>query len=776
MHGGSSSDTLDGGAGNDSLYGSGGDDILIGGLGDDLLDGGTGGETAPYTYGSGVYGGGDFASYSTSTVAVTVDLAVTTAQNTGQGLDTLVNIESLTGSDYNDLLYGNAGANVLVGGAGADHLYGREGDDLLMGGSGNNTLDGGAGDDQLWGDSGNDVFIGGSGNDIIHPRFGGIDKVSAGDGDDTIIVDDAVQFSSLSGGAGVDTLQVNASLTLRSFSATNGIEYFIAIVGGNADVRGTGGDNVLDFSGTAAGPVDPALHVTLQLFGGYGNDVLTGLSGAADDLIFGDLGNPDAAGGNDTIHGGDGNDSLYGDGGSDTIYGDGGNDDIYGGAGSDVIYGGDGDDAIHSTYNDGADQIDAGAGNDTVGLGGGAPASVLGGDGTDTVYVEDAGEALSNFSSSNGFELWGGDIGGWGLNGTSGDDLLDFSSLAAEPGASPLVVRAAAGNDVVFGLAGLAADTLSGEGGDDTLHGGGGNDLLLGGIGADTLFGDAGNDRLDGGADSDSLKGGPGNDTYFVDNAGDLVVELSGGGLDTVESEVNYKLTANVENLTLASYGAAVSGTGNTLANIITGNDLANLLNGGASADILIGGRGNDTYIVDNGADRVKELSGGGTDTVRASVSYTLAAQVENLTLTGSAVINGVGNGLANTIIGNSAANVIVGGGGADILKGAAGADTFVFQSLHDSTPGAPDRLTDLTSADVIDLSAIDADSTLSGDQAFTRIAGDGAFTAPGQLRLVFDGAQTHLELNTDADSSAEMVILLVGNHTAVGAELGWIL
>jgi Ca2+-binding RTX toxin-like protein len=168
---------------------------------------------------------------------------------------------------------------------------------------------------------------------------------------------------------------------------------------------------------------------------------------------------------------------------------------------------------------------------------------------------------------------------------------------------------------------------------------------------------------------------------------------------------------ANLENLTLTGV-AAINGTGNADDNVITGNGASNSLNGGggndtltggagndtldggAGNDSLIGGTGNDTFIVDSSLDVVVEAVASGTDTVRSSVTYTLGANVDNLTLTGVAASNGTGNTDSNVIAGNSAANsldggagndTLNGGAGGDLLTGGLGTDRFVITALSES-------------------------------------------------------------------------------------------
>jgi len=200
---------------------------------------------------------------------------------------------------------------------------------------------------------------------------------------------------------------------------------------------------------------------------------------------------------------------------------------------------------------------------------------------------------------------------------------------------------------------------------------------------ANTLIGNAANNVLNGAAGADRMSGGGGNDTYFVDDAGDVIMEWSGNGTDSVFASVSHALASNVENLTLTG-SANVNATGNWAANIITGNTGNNVLDGGTDADRLAGGGGNDTYYVDNAGDAVVENADEGTDSVYSSVSLTLAAYVENLTLTGIWSLNATGNSLANVLTGNTGANILNGLGGADTMAGGTGNDTYYVDDAGD--------------------------------------------------------------------------------------------
>jgi len=221
----------------------------------------------------------------------------------------------------------------------------------------------------------------------------------------------------------------------------------------------------------------------------------------------------------------------------------------------------------------------------------------------------------------------------------------DVHAVIFDPRVGP--VNGTSGADVLTSLAGGA--TGRGFAGVDTLHGLGGSDTLEGGAGADTLVGGDG-------AGKDTA-------TYAGSNSGvtvNLATNAHSGGDAAGDS------LSGIENL-----------TGSAHADQLTGNGAANILNGGGGTDTLRGGIGNDIYVTDGG-DIIAELANQGTDTVQSSVSLSLGSNLENLTLTGTAAINGTGNTLANTVTGNAAANVLNGGIGVDRLVGGAGNDSYI--------------------------------------------------------------------------------------------------
>ena len=211
-----------------------------------------------------------------------------------------------------------------------------------------------------------------------------------------------------------------------------------------------------------------------------------------------------------------------------------------------------------------------------------------------------------------------------------------------------------------------------------------------------SLTGNTVNNTLDGGDGNDTLIGGLGNDIYQIDSTTDVIIENANEGSDTIQSSVTFSLSAfpNIENLTLTG-SAAINGTGNASNNVITGNSANNTLtgdagndtlNGSTGVDTLIGGTGDDIYVVDSTTDVITENTGEGTDTIQSSVTFSLATfpNIENLTLTGSSVINGTGNVANNSLTGNAANNTLDGGDGNDTLNGGAGNDTLIGGNGND--------------------------------------------------------------------------------------------
>ncbi len=377
---------------------------------------------------------------------------------------------------------------------------------------------------------------------------------------------------------------------------------------------------------------------------------------------------------------------------------------------------------------------------------------------TDTI-TENLNEGIDTVQSSVSYEL--------GLN----LETLTLTGSAANGTGNVLanILIGNSSNNILDG--GVGADTLSGGLGDDTYivdnaldviteNAAEGSDTIqstltyslfslsnfenLTLIGAATtnatgntlnnvLIGNSANNVLDGAAGKDTLIGGLGNDMYIIDNTSDAIVENMAEGIDSVQSNVSYTLSDNVENLTLLASPFLLSGTGNSLNNMLlgsaAGNSLTGLLgddtlDGGGGADSLLGGLGNDTYIVDNVSDVVTESVAEGTDTVQSSVTYSLSANVansvlenvENLTLTGTAVINGAGNTLNNVLVGNSANNILDGRGGADTLTGGLGNDTYIVDNTSDAiVEGIAEGLDSVQSTVTYSLSANVENLTLIG-------------------------------------------------------------
>jgi Ca2+-binding RTX toxin-like protein len=277
-----------------------------------------------------------------------------------------------------------------------------------------------------------------------------------------------------------------------------------------------------------------------------------------------------------------------------------------------------------------------------------------------------------------------------------------------------------------------------------------------------------------------------------------VVIENSGEGTDTIRTtKSSYSLTnlPYVENLTDTGTSAAKL-TGNSADNRIDAGPGSDTIDGKAGADTMAGGAGNDTYFVDDSADLIVEAAGSGSDTVKASATFTLGSNVEKLTLTGIAAIDGTGNELTNTIIGNAAANslyglagsdtlvgsdgddylyggdgpdMLRGGAGADVLTGGLGNDKFDWDAVADAGLGATrDQVLDFArGSDKLDLSTIDAKSGSGSNDSFTFIGAADFSAAAGQLRSELihgsGGDYTLVQADVNGDGIADFEIALVG-------------
>lgn len=311
-------------------------------------------------------------------------------------------------------------------------------------------------------------------------------------------------------------------------------------------------------------------------------------------------------------------------------------------------------------------------------------------------------------------------------------------------------------------LTGSGAFQAFGNSLDNHITGNNAANHLRGDGGADELFGNRGDDVLEGGVGwLDTLLGGHGNDTYVVGDLDDIW-ESSGQGTDTVQSSIRWVLGDNFENLALTG-GASVNGFGNGLANTLTGNSGANYLGGGLSYDRLIGGAGDDRYGLDDvnfidgfsgpRYDAVIEAVNGGIDTIyvsqQGSGGVSLAANVENGIVTGTAGLNVSGNGLANSLTGNAGVNQLEGqggndrldgGGGYDPLHGGAGNDVFVLNDLTFINPQSGYRYDP-----VIELAGEGTDKVLvsyQGNDRYTLGANieEAEVTGNGSLDLIGNG------------------------------------
>jgi Ca2+-binding RTX toxin-like protein len=547
---GSGDDTLFGQDGNDFLYGEDGNDVLYGDAGNDWLTGGDGGDLI-----DGGGAGRDTASYRSSTAAVFValhdDLTGTASGGDAEG-DTLLGIESIVGSDFDDTLTGNREDNVLAGLDGNDILRGGDGDDELDGGAGADTLDGGAGTDaasyrtaaagvivdlafgapgygepgdasgdqwisiesvygsatganELYGDRGVNVLRGGNvfdhlegrGDDDVLEGGGGLNRLFGGDGMDT------ASYRNSEWGVHVDLVTGRAVDTRDLLLQSDQLESIESVFGSALEdtILGNAGANVLDgFEGSD------------WIDGRAGADKL---DGGANPSGFGDVVDYFHSSAGVTI------DLAQGTGTGGHAQGDtlAGFEIVIGSPHGDTLRGTDADDQLWSE--DGDDVLEGRGGSDVL-LAGGGFDTLLGGDGDDWLQTFDVfttGDAL--FDGGDGFDRAE-------IYRSASTENISFSvamNLDGGEQALPDGTRIRNIESIHF-VAGSGNDTIAGGVSSDYIDAGIGDDILFGGdetiAAVDFLQGGPGNDTIDGG-------GGDQDRAYFTFGRGDYVLTYGDG-------------------------------------------------------------------------------------------------------------------------------------------------------------------------------------------------------------------------------------------------------
>ncbi|TSB01856.1 beta strand repeat-containing protein [Sphingorhabdus contaminans] len=406
------------------------------------------------------------------------------------------------------------------------------------------------------------------------------------------------------------------------------------------------------------------------------------------------------------------------------------------------------------------DTIFALAGNDIID--GGAGADYMdGGTGDDIYYVDQYSDDGNNLNDDQVIEGPGGGI-----------DLV-YSTVSYRLASNSEVENLTLlGSSSINGTGNYSNNVITGNSGANILSGDFGDDVLIGGAGDDTLYGGLGQDRLDGGSGADIMIGGDGSDVYVFDTFSDdgnsanddQIIELANGGLeDTVISSFDFVLGVELEHLTLA--GSAVSGTGNSKANILNGNGLGNTLlgldgndtiNGNAGDDVLRGGGGNDN--INGGTENDTLFGDAGTDTLLGGA--------------GNDIIAG-GSG-SDTLNGQSGLDILVGGTGRDSMNGGTEADIFKFAFGDTTTVSTTiDVITDFTTgSDKIDLdfvnggiSAAAYSEGLIATNSFTDALASAQAMLSGGKSVAFVAGSTDgwLFWDTNGDGVIDQSILLKG-------------
>jgi len=721
---------LVGGTGNDTLTGDDNVNTISGGSGDDTINLRAGGSDAADGGANGA--NGDTLDYSDRSTGILINLNGSSA-----GGQTSTGFENANGTQGDDVITGDAGANRFEGRGGDDDFDGRAGNDIFLGGE---TLEDGVGDKATY-----QTSTGGLGVTATLGGTGGI--TGSGEADQLLELEMLVGSDDgpdiLTGDANTNRLDgADGNDTIDGGSASGAADASDTLIGGNGTDTASYGSrttpvtaSLTSATGGQTGSLTEADTFTTieNLRGGSSTDTLSGSTAA--NSLFGGAGDDLLDGGSTMTGTADSSDILNGEGGTGdrvtyaprtvgvtaTLGGAGGEtasaeadtltnlEAITGTILADVLTGSSGADTLDGAA--GTDTLSGAAGNDT--LNGSDDADTLnGGADTDTLNGEDGGDALH------------GDAGTDTLNGGAGNDTLDDS----------------AGTDTLNG--GADADDLDGGAGTDVLNGGTGNDTLDGG--STTGGSDGGNDVLDGGADADTAD-------YTARTAG-VTVTLGGTGGQTSTGEAD--TLTGLETLLGGAGGDDLQG--DALSNTVNGGDGADLIDGGSApggtadvTDTLIGGGSGDTATYQRRTTGTTASLAAGTGGQTGSAEADAFDAIENLT-GGAAVDLLTGDGNDNSLGGGAGSDELRGGGGNDTLSGGDDDDELRGETGNDALnggagahdvatyvergAGAPVTVTvDATGGEVAESDTLSAvEDVTGGDGADTLIGSSGANTLRG--------------------------------------------
>jgi Ca2+-binding RTX toxin-like protein len=723
---------------NDWVNVNAGDDSVSLGLGKDTAYGGSGGV--------------DTLIVNWSVVTVAINWADTNYGwnrfTTSDGLNQIDYIDFekyiLTGGSANDTLYGGGDYDVILGANGDDYMNSRGGTAKIDGGAGNDTwaadlsgraarvlVDCAASQTTSQGAvAGLDIrnieclqLNTGAGNDVLSTAgFAFNDTINTNAGDDSVAV--GLGKDVVNGGDGVDTLIVDyaSATTSVRWSDQNYGWYLYADKAGTGSARFANFEKFVITGGSAADQLRGGGNND-TLSGGAGNDVLTSLSGV------------------DIINGGDGTDRWVGDQSSSvknlslTLSATGGgtlanNGTQLTGIEAITLNTGSGADKIYTVSVIGNDDVYTAAGNDTVNLGRGIDRA-NGGDGSDLL--------IFNYTSST-------------TSVTSTDLGYGWCKYADAAGANSITYA----NFEQFEMTGGSAD--------DRLFGGSADDKITGGAGNDVMQGYGGNDILSGGA---------GNDVFRFSasrNGLDTITDAESGDIIRIWGAPLTDPVTTGDGTTLGNGGVQIRVNADNTTTLFVGTD------GSAGADVTI--TLNGTYAATAFTVVVSDIK-----LTAGSTSPGTPGDDNLVGTSGNDILSGgVGNDQLNgkagddTLDGGTGLDKLIGGLGRDTMTGGVGNDTFIYQTVGDSQPGSiyRDTITDFTATagenDKIDLSLLDANPVVAGNQAFTYIDTAEFSGASGQLRFTLLGATDGMiEADIDGNGIADFQVALT-NVTTLAA------